>query len=166
MKFLNAITAALLPFTALAAKKSASTDRFVDFRQQQLSAASSLKLNDESYAKLTRAPRDYSVAVLLTALEARFGCNLCQEFQPEWNLLAKTWAKGDKNGDSRLVLGTLDFTNGQKTFQAVRMIRKNYGDMARLTTIDADAIANRPGPPPFPPNHRPRRQTRRSPFPL
>lgn len=119
MRFLAALTAALLPFTALAAKK-ASTDRFTEYRQQQLSAGSSLKLNDAEYSQLTKAPRDYSVAVLLTALEARFGCNLCQEFQPEWNLLAKSWSKGDKNGQSRLVLGTLDFANGQKTFQSVR----------------------------------------------
>jgi len=119
MKFLTAITAALLPFTALAAKKP-SADRFSDYRQQQLSAGSSLKLNDDLYNELTKAPRDYSVAVLLTALEARFGCNLCQEFQPEWNLLAKQWSKGDKKAESKLVFGTLDFTNGQRTFQSVR----------------------------------------------
>ena len=126
MRFLTALTAALLPFTALAAAKkpaaaaAAAADRYAEYRQQQLSAGSSLKLNDDIYAQLTKAPRDYSVVVLLTALEARFGCNLCQEFQSEWNLLAKSWAKGDKKGESRLVFGTLDFTNGQKTFQSVR----------------------------------------------
>lgn len=118
MRFLTALTAALLPYTALAAKKP-STDRYAGYRAQQLSAGSSIKLNDDLYADLTKAPRDYSVAVLLTALEARFGCSLCQEFQPEWNLLAKGWNKGDKNGDARLIFGTLDFVNGQKTFQSV-----------------------------------------------
>lgn len=118
MKFFTALTAALLPFAALAAKKP-SADRFQDYRQQQLSAGSSLKLTDDIYTKLTKGPRDYSVAVLLTALEARFGCVLCQEFNPEWNLLAKSWSKGDKKGESRVVFGTLDFVNGQKTFQSV-----------------------------------------------
>lgn len=119
MRFLTALTAALLPFTALAAKK-ASPGRFEEYRQQQLSSGSSLKLTDDTYSTLTKAPRDYSVAVLLTALEARFGCQLCQEFNPEWNLLAKTWSKGDKKAESKVIFGTLDFTNGQRTFQSVR----------------------------------------------
>ncbi|KAL1310810.1 hypothetical protein AAFC00_001049 [Neodothiora populina] len=123
MRFFTALTAALLPFTALAAKKpsSKSVDRFAGYNKQQLSAASALKLDDNVYADLTKAPRDYSVAVLLTALEARFGCVLCQDFQPEWNLLAKSWAKGDKDSQSRLVFGTLDFANGQKTFQSLML---------------------------------------------
>lgn len=120
MRFFTALTAVLLPFTALAAKKP-STDRYAGYRAQQLSASSSIKLNDDLYADLTKAPRDYAVAVLLTALEARFGCSLCQEFQPEWNLLAKGWNKGDKNGDARLIFGTLDFVNGQKTFQSLML---------------------------------------------
>lgn len=118
MKFLNVVTALLLPLTALAAKKTPG-DAFSDFRSQQLSTGGPLKLSDNEYAKLTSAPRDYSVAVLLTALEARFGCGICHEFQPEWDLLGKSWAKGDKKSESRLVFGTLDFVNGQKTFQSV-----------------------------------------------
>jgi len=131
MKLFTAITAALLPLTALAAKKP-SADRFTDYRQQQLSAGGSLKLNDDSYNKLTKAPRDYPVAVLLTALEARFGCVLCQEFQPEWNLLSKTWAKGDKKGESKLVFGTLDFASGQRTFQSVS---DNYLSMGFVASL-------------------------------
>jgi oligosaccharyltransferase complex subunit gamma len=44
---------------------------------------------------------------------------LCREFQPEWELLAKSWTKGDKKSESRLVYGTLDFTDGKATFQGV-----------------------------------------------
>lgn len=118
MRVFQALTALLLPLTALAAKKP-SGDKFQEFHSKQVSASAPLKLNDASYADLTTAPRDYSVAVLLTALEARFGCGLCQEFQPEWNLLAKSWVKGDRSGESRLVFGTLDFTDGKGTFQSV-----------------------------------------------
>ena len=117
MRWLQLLTASLLPLTALAAKKS-SGDRFHDFRAKLLSAGS-LKLEDSSYTQLTKAPRDYSVAVLLTALETRFGCVLCREFQPEWDLLAKSWTKGDKDAKSRLLFGTLDFVDGKNTFQSV-----------------------------------------------
>lgn len=79
-----------------------------------------MKLDDASYAQLTKAPRDYSVTVLLTALEQRFGCELCRQFQPEWDILGKSWTRGDKNADGRLLFGTLDFVDGKNTFQSVR----------------------------------------------
>jgi oligosaccharyltransferase complex subunit gamma len=118
MRWLQLLTASLLPFTSLAAKKSPS-DRFNDFRAKSLSTGAPVKLDDASYAQLTKAPRDYSVAVLLTALEQRFGCELCRNFQPEWDILGKSWTKGDKNAQGRLLFGTLDFMDGKNTFQSV-----------------------------------------------
>jgi hypothetical protein len=119
MRWLQLLTASLLPFASLAAKKS-SGDRFSDFRAESLSSGHPLKLDDNSYNSLTKAPRDYSVAVLLTALETRFGCQLCRDFQPEWDVLGKSWTKGDKEAKGRLLFGTLDFTDGKNTFQSVR----------------------------------------------
>ena len=112
MRLLQILTAALLPLTPLAAKKSTG-DRFKDFHAKQLSTSGPVKLDDTTYHELTKAPRDHSAAVLLTALDARFGCALCNDFQPEWDLLAKTWTKGDKEGEGRLVFGTLDFADGK-----------------------------------------------------
>lgn len=117
MHFFKGLVLTLLPFTALAAKK-ASADKFQQFHSKALSSTP-LKLDDSIYGQLTATPRDYSVAVLLTALESRFGCQLCREFQPEWELLSKSWTRGDKLGESRLVYGTLDFTDGKNTFQSV-----------------------------------------------
>ena len=117
MHFLKGLVLSLLPATALAARKHA-VDKFQQFHSKALSSTP-LKLDDTVYGQLTSAPRDYSVAVLLTALESRFGCQLCREFQPEWDLLSKSWTKGDKKGESRLVFGTLDFTDGKNTFQSV-----------------------------------------------
>lgn len=117
MHFLKGLVISLLPFAALAAKKPA-TDKFQQFHTKALSSTP-LKLDDTIYGQLTSAPRDYSVAVLLTALENRFGCQLCREFQPEWDLLSKSWTKGDKKGESRLIYGTLDFSEGKMTFQSL-----------------------------------------------
>ncbi|KAF2786991.1 hypothetical protein K505DRAFT_288716 [Melanomma pulvis-pyrius CBS 109.77] len=119
MRWFQILTASVLPFAALAAKKPTG-NRFDDFRAKSLSSGP-LKLDDASYTQLTKAPRDYSVAVLLTALETRFGCVLCREFQPEWDLLGKSWVKGDKNGASRLLYGTLDFVDGKNTFQSLML---------------------------------------------
>ena len=117
MHFFKALALSLLPLAALGAKKPAA-DKFEEFHSKALSSPP-LKLDDATYGKLTSTPRDYSVAVLLTALEVRFGCQLCRDFQPEWDLLAKSWTKGDKKGESRLVYGTLDFVDGKGTFQSV-----------------------------------------------
>ena len=116
MQFLKALLLSLAPWTVFAAKKS-SANRFQEFHSKAL-LSTPLKLADSSYDLLTSTPRDYSVAVLLTALESRFGCQLCREFQPEWDLLAKSWSKADKMGESRLVYGTLDFADGKNTFQS------------------------------------------------
>ncbi|KAJ9648934.1 oligosaccharyl transferase subunit ost3/OST6 [Coniosporium tulheliwenetii] len=94
MRILQTLAGLLLPLTALAAKKP-TEDRFSEFRTKS-QAATPIKLNDDLYTQLTTAPRDYAVAVLLTALESRFGCQLCREFQPEWDLLARSWTKGTR----------------------------------------------------------------------
>lgn len=117
MHFLKGLIVSLLPFAVLAAKKP-TADKFEQFHTKLLSTAP-LKLGDAIYGTLTTGARDYSVAVLLTALESRFGCQLCREFQPEWDLLSKSWTKGDKKGESRLIYGTLDFIDGKNTFQSV-----------------------------------------------
>ena len=106
----------LLPLTVLAAKKSVN-DRFQQFHTKQVSASGPVKLDDTLYSQLTAAPRNYSAAVLLTALDPRFGCGLCHDFQGEWDTLAKSWTKGDKN--TNLIFGTLDFEKGKGTFQSV-----------------------------------------------
>lgn len=117
-QFLTLASTFLLPFTS--AQKS-TNDRFTTYHTSQVSHNSGhpIKLDDASYADLTKTPRDYSVAVLLTALEAKYQCGICREFQPEWELLGRTWTKGDKEAESRLVFGTLDVREGQRTFQAV-----------------------------------------------
>ena len=120
MRWFQVLTASLLPFTALAAKKTG--DKFVDARAKSLEIGRPLKLDDGGYQSLTKGQRDFSTVVLLTALETRFGCVLCREFQPEWDLLGKSWAKGDKDGQTRTLFGTLDFVDGKNTFQSVRSI--------------------------------------------
>ncbi|KAI9849760.1 MAG: oligosaccharyl transferase subunit ost3/OST6 [Thelocarpon superellum] len=122
MKLVQTLVLGLLPWTALAAKKSTVTtdDRFAQYHSQSLSAGP-LKLDEASFDDLTAAPRNFSAAVLLTARGDRFGCVLCREFQPEWDLLGKSWAKGDKAGDSNVIFGTLDFNDGKGPFQKLQL---------------------------------------------
>jgi len=118
MKFLWTLILSLIPLAALAAKNSPKVDRFEKFHKKALSS-SPLKMGDLEYDTLTKAPRDYSIVILLTAMEPQFGCQPCREFKPEWDLLSSSWVKGDKAGESRVLFGTLDFADAKATFQEV-----------------------------------------------
>ena len=117
MQILRVLLLALLSGSFLAAK-SDSAKRFDTFHRKALSSTP-IKIDDSVYNELTNLPRDYSIVVLLTALEARFGCHVCREFQTEWEVLAKSWVRGDRQGKSRLIYATLDFVDGKNTFQKV-----------------------------------------------
>ena len=104
-------------FSCLSAK-SPNDNRFQKFHRLSQSS-SPLKLDDGLYDELTSSPRNYSVAVFLTALQSQYGCELCREVQPEWNLVGRSWTKGDRTGASRVLFGTLDFANGRAVFQKV-----------------------------------------------
>ena len=122
MRVFSILSASLLVTAGYASQKD-TIDTFDKLYPKSVSDTP-VKLNDESYSKYTSKPRDYAVVVLLTALESRFGCTLCQTFQPDWDLLAKSWTKGDTDKETRLIFGTLDFVDGRNAFQAVSCFLK------------------------------------------
>ncbi|QDS71553.1 hypothetical protein FKW77_005637 [Venturia effusa] len=115
MRLSQLLSALLLPLASLAAKKP--TDPF----ERAFAKTYPIKLDDDKFNELTKAPRDYATVVLLTALEPRYGCAACQMFHPEWQLLAQSWKKGDKSGSTRTVFATLDFADGKRTFQSLQL---------------------------------------------
>lgn len=119
MRLFKLLVASALSLTVLAAKKPAAS-KFDKYHAQALSATP-FEIDDASYNDLTSSPRDYTAAVLLTALDARFGCQLCKMFQPEWETLAKSWIKKDKKGEHKVLFSTLDFANGKNTFQRLQL---------------------------------------------
>ncbi|KAL4885387.1 hypothetical protein BJY04DRAFT_180850 [Aspergillus karnatakaensis] len=118
MKLFNLITS-LLYVIPLALAASSNQDKFE--RYQSLSRLAPIELDDSSYDDLTSKPRDFYAAVILTAMEARFGCALCRDFQPEFDLIARSWNKGNKNTEVKLLFGTLDFTKGKAAFQKLML---------------------------------------------
>ena len=117
MKLLSLVSAWLLSSTVLAVKKS-SGSTFETYHARAVSSTP-IGIDDEGYEQITATPRDYSVAVLLTALEDKYGCKLCRDFQPEWNIIANSWQRGDKRGESRTLFTSIDFSKGRATFMKV-----------------------------------------------
>ncbi|KIW14919.1 hypothetical protein PV08_07704 [Exophiala spinifera] len=105
---------------ATVSAKKASPTKFDTYFSKQASSAP-FEIDEKGYNDLTTAPRDYHLAVLLTARDARYACGLCKEFDPEWNILGRSWQKGDKHGDHRLLLSTVDFDNGRNVFMKLQL---------------------------------------------
>jgi hypothetical protein len=122
------------------ARAKPQVDRFETYQALSRSFAP-IELDDSIYEDLTAKPRDYHVVVLLTAAEAKYGCQLCRDFQPEWDLLARTWNKGANHDETRLLFGTLDFSHGRNTFQKV-MVSVVSMIMSRTDKIVTEAQAS------------------------
>lgn len=119
MKFLS-IAVALLGTVQGLVEASTGNDKFHKYTSHK---PSPVELDERSYEELTSAPRDYHVAVLLTARDARFGCQICREFQPEWDIIARSWNKAAPES-TNMVFGTLDFSEGRGVFQKVCSLRE------------------------------------------
>ena len=109
------MTAVSLSLSAVAAKKA--NNAFDIYHKK----AQPITLTESAYEDLTAAPRDYHTAVILTALDAKYACGICRDFSPEWDVIGKSWQKGDKKGKNRVVFGTLDFDQGRNVFMKVRL---------------------------------------------
>lgn len=120
MRFLQPLLLAISSLLlAAASQKGTKLQRITNLA---ISAAKSgpgpIALTDKTFEDITSGTRNYTAAVLLTALDSRFGCDMCKEFQPEFELVAKSWLKQypDSNG---LFFANLDFSLGRATFQKV-----------------------------------------------
>jgi oligosaccharyltransferase complex subunit gamma len=117
MRVLNLVALLALPLLSLAAKKP-STSTFDTYFAKQ-SSSSPIEVDEKGYNELTTASRDYSVAVLLTALPAKYACQICRDFDSEWSIIGRSWQKGDRKGDKRVILATVDFDKGKEVFMKV-----------------------------------------------
>lgn len=117
MRFLRLLALTALSWTAVTAKK-ASTNKFDTYFAKQATSAP-FELDEKGYNELTSSPRDYSLAVLLTARDAKYACGICREFDPEWNIVGRSWHRGDRDGEKKLLLATVDFDSGRNVFMKV-----------------------------------------------
>lgn len=82
------------------------------------------QLYDELLQDTPSNPRDYSVSIILTALNPKFGCQPCVGFDKEHKEVAKQWwnrpeNRKDRSNQMRHVFAVLDFEKGQDIFKRV-----------------------------------------------
>ncbi|KAG0364317.1 hypothetical protein BC939DRAFT_397441 [Gamsiella multidivaricata] len=78
-----------------------------------------IELDTNAFEEVMAKPRNYSMAVLFTAIGPEFQCVPCLNFDPEYKLVAAGWSRlPDK---SKVYFGVLDFKVGQAIFQKFGM---------------------------------------------
>ncbi|CED83070.1 Oligosaccharyltransferase, gamma subunit [Phaffia rhodozyma] len=76
------------------------------------------QLDTASFEDLTNnKDRDYSVTVLLTALDSGFKCAPCKEFDPSYRAVASSWGRLPKDVRSKHIFASLDFQQGQEVYK-------------------------------------------------
>ena len=125
------LLAATVNLTAAAASSEALDPRLAKYHTLAAKNDGVLPLTSASYDELVslNGPagpgRNYSISVILTALNPKFGCAPCQAFDKEHREVAKQWwAKSRKAGGQaaqmKHIFGVLDFEKGQEIFKRVR----------------------------------------------
>jgi hypothetical protein len=166
MHFFKLLALTALSWTAVTAKKAASSSKFDTYLGKQASSAP-FELDEKGYNDLTAAPRDYSIAVLLTARDAKYACKICRDFDAEWKIIGNSWQKADRKGEHRVLFSTIDFDNGRNVFMKV----SNWNVLGVfspgiLTLIFKATTPNCTRPTLLPSNSRRERKARRSTYPL
>ncbi|EWC46513.1 hypothetical protein DRE_04236 [Drechslerella stenobrocha 248] len=103
-----------------AAQKTPKYQTLLELSSSGKGAKGIIQLDDNNFNEVTGPPRNYSTVVLFTALDPRFGCQLCREFQGEFDLVGTSWNKQHPKQDG-LFFGVLDFSVGKQTFQRLSM---------------------------------------------
>lgn len=85
---------------------------------------SSSQQYDELIQDTPSSPRDYSVSIILTALNPKYGCQPCISFDKEHKEVAYQWwtnkeNKKEKVNQMRHIFAVLDFEKGQEIFKRV-----------------------------------------------
>lgn len=57
-----------------------------------------ISLTDKNYEKFVNGPRDYHIVMLLSSQSSQFQCPLCNEFKPEFEVVANSWFEDHPNG--------------------------------------------------------------------
>jgi oligosaccharyltransferase complex subunit gamma len=75
-----------------------------------------IKLNDNTFADIVTGPRDYAIAVLLTAAAPQFGCAFCHVIGPQFAKVARSWHDENPSGDG-LFFAIADLPDNQQIYQ-------------------------------------------------
>ena len=87
-------------------------------KEAQRSPNGVIELDETNYDLFLAAPRDFSVTVLYTAMDARFNCAACKMFMPSYEQVARGWQK--KKNSKRHVFAVVEASRAMNVMRKVR----------------------------------------------
>ncbi|KAL4230859.1 tumor suppressor candidate 3 [Mactra antiquata] len=78
-----------------------------------------IRMNGEKFKQYVRGvPRNYSVIVMLTALQPQRQCSVCKQANDEFTIVANSWRYSQTN---KLFFAMVDFDEGSDVFQQLKL---------------------------------------------
>ncbi|XP_065839524.1 tumor suppressor candidate 3-like [Oscarella lobularis] len=118
----------LLASAATAAKKSSGAKKDtskIDAKVRQLvdwnNRKAIIRLNGDKFREYVKnPPRNYSIIVMLTALQPQRQCQICKQADDEYSIVANSW-RFSGSYSPRLFFAMVDFDEGPDVFQALKL---------------------------------------------
>ena len=109
----------------LAAKKDSGSGNALNEKVEQLMDLSAkrpvIKLNGNKFRDYVKgAPRNYSIVVMFTALQASRQCAICKQASDEYQLVANSY-RYSQFFSNKLFFAMVDFDEGTDVFQAMKL---------------------------------------------
>ncbi|XP_025085267.1 tumor suppressor candidate 3-like isoform X2 [Pomacea canaliculata] len=119
MQFLLKVFGCYLLFDIVGSQESLSD------KVQQLTEwnnkKSIIRLNGDKFRQYVKMPpRNYSVIVMLTALQAQRQCSVCKQANEEYQILANSW-RYSQQYSNRLFFAMVDYDEGPDVFQSMKI---------------------------------------------
>ena len=115
----------LFAAAAQAAKKDSGSGNALNEKVEQLMDLSAkrpvIKLNGNKFRDYVKgAPRNYSIVVMFTALQASRQCAICKQASDEYQLVANSY-RYSQFFSNKLFFAMVDFDEGTDVFQAMKL---------------------------------------------
>ena len=100
-----------------------------------------IKMSSANFLDLVRgSPRNYSVIVMFTALQAHRGCAVCNQASEEFSLVASSY-RYSQFYSSKLFFAMIDFDDGAEAFQSMNInsapVFMHFPPKGRLKKVDS-----------------------------
>ncbi|KAH9519860.1 tumor suppressor candidate 3 [Bulinus truncatus] len=80
-----------------------------------------IRMNGEKFKQYVKnSPRNYSVVVMLTALQPQRSCVVCKQANEEFQILANSW-RYSQQYSNRLFFALVDYDEGSDVFQSLKL---------------------------------------------
>ncbi|BFZ14865.1 hypothetical protein BsWGS_17904 [Bradybaena similaris] len=80
-----------------------------------------IRLSGDKFNQYVKtAPKNYSVVVMLTALQAQRGCSVCKQANDEFQIVANSW-RYSQQYSNRLFFALVDYDEGADVFQSMKI---------------------------------------------